>query len=321
MHEHRTALEQARVTALQRRALDGLDPTSAVAHRLRVRLAAEEAYATGNPAPVLAELAAARQLADPVVLAEALSLAHHCVLGPQHAHVRAELAAELIAVSPATGRPVDGVMGLAWRTIDLFLAGDRRAGRSLAELRAALQAAPCDGLAYVVAAIDVMLAMRDGNLADAEALAERCYEIGTVVGDADALGWYGAQLVAIRWLQGRAGEVLPLVRDLASSPTVAESCTAFVAATASLAAAAGEGSTAAAALASLRAVGLATLPSTSHWSATLVAACDAAHVLGDRGGRRRGLRSSWRRTPIFQSWPAWRSPASARHTGRSGSPP
>ena len=77
-----------------------------------------------------------------MVLAEALSLAHHCVLGPHHAALRLALADELIAVSPATGRPLDGLMGLAWRTVDLFLAGDRRAPRALAELRERLERRP-----------------------------------------------------------------------------------------------------------------------------------------------------------------------------------
>ena len=36
--------------------------------------------------------------------------------------------------------------------------------------------------------------------------------LGEAIGDADALGWYGAQLLAIRWVQGRTPELL-------SSPT------------------------------------------------------------------------------------------------------
>ena len=82
----------------------------------------------------------------------------------------------------------------------------------------------CDGLSYLVAALDVMLAMREGRLTEAEELADRCYALGVDVGDANALGWYGAQLVAIRWLQGRGEEVLPLLGDLVTSPTVAEPC-------------------------------------------------------------------------------------------------
>ncbi len=239
VHEHRSTLEQARVESLQRRALAALDPATSLARRLEVRLAAETAYLLGDPAGVLAELERARRSDDPVVLADALSLAHHCVLGPHHRTLRLQLADELIAVSPSTGRPIDGLMGLAWRTVDLVLAGDRRAGRSLAELRERLEVDRCDGLRYLADAIDVMLAIRAGRLDEAEALAAQCYELGLDVGDLDALGWYGGQLVAIRWLQGRGDELLPLVRDIVNSTTIAEPAAGFVAAVAALAASIG----------------------------------------------------------------------------------
>ena len=282
VHEHRSSLEQASVLALQRTARDRLDPDCSLARRLDVRLAAEQAYVLGDPAPVLAELARARAAGDPIVLADALSLAHHCLLGPRDAALRLSLAEELIAVSPHTGRPIDGLMGLAWRTVDLVLAGDRRALRSLAELRQRLEVDRCDALSYFVLAIDVMLAVRDGRLEEAERLAGQCYEFGLDVGDADALGWYGAQLVAIRWLQGRGDELLPVVGDFVHSTTIAEPAAGFVAALAALAATSGDDATAQAALACLRAGGLSRVASSSIWAATMVGVCEAAYALDDR---------------------------------------
>ncbi len=284
VHEHRSTLEQARVAALQRRALgslEALDPDSSLAHRLRTRLTAEQAYTSGEVDAMLGEVDAARARGVPIELAEALSLAHHCVLGPEHAALRLALADELIAISPSTGRSLDGLLGLAWRTVDLVLAGDRRALRSIVELHTQLDDHPCAALEYLAAALDVMLAMRKGRLADAELLAERCAALGADVGDADALGWYGAHIVAIRWMQGRAEDVLPFLTELVTSPTVAERSTGFDAALAALAAAVGDRPTAATALASLRAEGLGVLPSSSIWVATLHGACEAAHALGD----------------------------------------
>ena len=84
------------------------------------------------------------------------------------------------------------------------------------------------------------MAMREGELAKAERLAEECFAVGAAAGDADAAGWYGAQLLSIRWLQGRSAELLDLVRDLDQAPTVVEANDAFAAATASVAAAAGD---------------------------------------------------------------------------------
>ena len=150
------------------------------------------------------------------------------------------MAETLITVSAHTGRSLDGLLGLMWRTVDLFLAGDRRAGRLRRELQQRLDVDRCDCLAYVAAAVDVMTAMRAGRLEEAERLADACLQLGLDVGDADALGWYGAQLMAIRWLQGRAGELLPMALDLAHSPTVAEPIEAFAGAVAAVAAAAGD---------------------------------------------------------------------------------
>jgi hypothetical protein len=286
VHEHRSTVERTRVASLQRRSLRGLDPASPLACRLRMRLAAEHTYQTGDGASLFACLAEARRSDDPVVLAEALSLVHHCLLGPHHGDARMATADELLEVAAFTGREVDALLGLAWRTIDLFLAGDRRAGRSLRELREALDVERCDSLRYVVTALDVMLAIREGRLDDAERAATACYELGQEVGDADAFGWYGAQLIAIRWMQGRGGEPLPLVCELAESPTVPEQNDAFTAAIAALAAEAGELDTARSALASLRVRGLQSLPSSSIWMATLLAVAEAAFALGDQDAAR-----------------------------------
>jgi hypothetical protein len=279
VHEHRSTLELAQVSDLQRRALALLEPVSPMARRLAVRLAAEEAYLGGDVSTIMAELAAAHRQGDPLLLAEALSLTHHCLLGPHYRDVRLAVADELIAVSPATGRALDGLMGLAWRTVDLFLAGDRRATRSLEELRGRLELDRCDSLRYLVAALDVTLAIRAGRLGEAERLADECYQLGLDVGDADAFGWYGGQLVAIRWLQGRGAELLELVGDLVQSPTVPEPCSGFVAAVAALAASAGDLTSSRAALECLRSGGLHTVPPSSIWSATMLGVCEAAYEL------------------------------------------
>src|SRR5215207_2800705 len=170
VHEHRSTFERARVLAAQRAALVDVDESSALAVRLRVRLAAEHAFESGDGSIVTAELADARAHGDPVVAAEAVSLAHHCLLGPHFSAERAALADELLALAAATGRPTDHLMGLVWRTCNAILAGDDRARRSLGELRRALELEPSDALAFVVAAWEVMLTIRAGRLREAENL-------------------------------------------------------------------------------------------------------------------------------------------------------
>ena len=210
-----------------------------------------------------------------------VSLVHHCVLGPGDGELRLALADELVAVAPRNGRRLDGLLGVAWRAVDLFLAGDRRAGRALAELRSGLDDHPCAALEFVVAGLDVTQAIRAGRLDEAEELARTCYHVGVAVGDHDAVGWLGAQLVCIRWFQGRGDELLALLEELTTSPTVAEGCNGFEAARAALAADAGAMAIAAAALAAITADGLAAVPDTSVWMAVMHGVAEAARALDD----------------------------------------
>lgn len=281
VHEHRSTFERARVLAAQRAALADIDDSSALAARLRVRLAAERAFESGDASIVMDELANARAHHDPIVAAEAVSLAHHCLMGPHFAAERAALAGELLALATATGRPTDRLMGLVWRTYNAILAGDDRARCSLGELRRALEVEPCDALAFVVAAWEVMLTIRAGRLRDAEHLAEGCLRLGTDVGDVDAANWYGAQLIAIRWAQGRVGELIGLVDELDQSGTVPEPGGVSTAALAVVAASAGDELAARSALARLGAGRLGQLPRGSVWLVTMAAVCEAANALAD----------------------------------------
>src|SRR5947207_908533 len=81
VHEHRTVAGAALLEERVRRALALVDPRSPTGVRLRARLAGEQSYRTGDPAPILAVL---DEATDPVARAEALSIAHHCLLGPEH---------------------------------------------------------------------------------------------------------------------------------------------------------------------------------------------------------------------------------------------
>jgi hypothetical protein len=134
-HEHRTAAAASVLDARLRRALSLADPNSSLALRLRVRLAGETDYRTGGHEEILAVLQEATRAGDSVARAEALSLAHHCMLGPDHGAARRQLAAELIGESHQTGRRSDLLMGLLWQTVDMFLDGEPHAERRLGEVR------------------------------------------------------------------------------------------------------------------------------------------------------------------------------------------
>lgn len=280
-NEQRGAAGTAQIQARMRHVLRLLDPGSAVALRLRVRLAGESDYVTGQHAAVLAVLDEARRSGDAVAQAEALSVTLYCLLGPDHGVRRKQLATELIGVSAHTGRRRDLLIGLLWNTVDRFLSGDPHAERGLTELRHLLRLADHLAVGFVVAAIDVMLAIRADRLADAEALAAACAQRGDAAGDVNYVPWYGGQMVAIRWYQGRLPELLPMLDQLVHSPTLSPGDNSIFAAVAVAAALTDDRRKAASALARLRGRGLGQLPRSSSWLVTMNGVIEAAHLLGD----------------------------------------
>ncbi|TMR16775.1 hypothetical protein ETD86_24205 [Nonomuraea turkmeniaca] len=281
VHEHRTCAESEMVRARQRHALSLLHPASPLALRLRVRMRGEEDYRAGHHLAIMELLGQTRDSGDPVALVEALSLAHHCLLGPEHGVTRLELARELIGQAAVTERRGDLMMGLLWRTVDLYLAADPHAGRCLEELRGLLEEDAYLAAGYVVNAIDVMLTIRAGRFVEAEHLAGECFERGVAAGDMDATGWYGGQLGAIRWYQGRAAETLPALQDLASSPTLSPIDNSYVAGLALASAMAGDRRSAAGHLARLSGRDLADLPRSSSWLVSMYCVVETAHLLQD----------------------------------------
>ncbi|MGH3152595.1 MAG: hypothetical protein ACRDOB_17955 [Streptosporangiaceae bacterium] len=281
--ERRTMAGAVLLEARLEHVLTLLDPGSSLALRVRTRLAGEADYLHGTSAAILAALAAARTAGDPELLAEALSMAHHCLLGPDDVDQRRELAVELIKASFRTTRRSDLLMGLLWRTVDSYSRGDPHAGRHLGELRDHLTQQNHLAVAFVVSAIDVMLAIRAGQFEDAEALARNCAANGATAGDIDHGWWSGAQLVTIRWYQGRLGELLPSLHDQVNARDLSAVDNSAVAALAVAAALSGDLKTASSSLGALCGDDLARLPRSSSWLVTMDGIVEAADLLGRAG--------------------------------------
>jgi hypothetical protein len=286
--ERRTVTSTVLLEARLQHVLALLDPRSALALRVRTRLAGEADYARGTHAAVLAALDEVRALqadaagaagGDPELLAEALRIAHHCLLGPGHVSARRELAVELTKASFRTECRGDLLMGLLWQTADAYCAGDPHAGRLLGELKDHLAQHDHLAVGFVASAIDVMLAIRAGRFTDAEALAAVCASRGAAAGDADHAWWSGAQLVTIRWYQGRLTELLPMLHDRVHSPELSAVDNSAVAALAVAAALSGDRPQAASALAALCGSDLAALPRSSSWLVTMNGVVEAAYLL------------------------------------------
>ncbi|MBB5872785.1 hypothetical protein F4553_006219 [Allocatelliglobosispora scoriae] len=290
VHEHRTTAGAAEVCERLRRSLPLVASDPVLTMQVRARLAGEADYRTGRCDEVLAIVEEARHLADPPTLAAALSMAHHCVLGPEHAALRTALAEEMIETATRAGLPNDLLVALLWRTVDGFLDGDPHSERRLVELRAAAGNRDHLAVGYVVRAMEVMLHTRAGRFAEAETLAAECAAHGHAAGDADATGWHGGQLVALRWFQGRPDELVGSLRELAHSPTLSAVDNSFFAALAVAAASAGEFREATGALARLGGAELAGLARSSSWLATMYGVVEAANLLADRETAARAYR-------------------------------
>jgi DNA-binding SARP family transcriptional activator len=281
VHEHRRAGQRARVLSWQRRALPLTDADSSLGLQLRARLTAEADYGDGGHSRVTQVLRQAREHGDPETLAAALNLTHHCLLGPQHAGPRAAVAEELLITAARTGSRTDLLMGLLWRTVDRFLDANPHAERSLAELCGELADRSHLAVGYVVRAIEVMLTTRGGDLGRAELLAARCRDLGERCGDLDAEGWFNGQMLAIRWFQGRVGELAPALGAQLRCSDLSAMDNSPLAGLAVAAAAAGDRRTAAGALARLGRGDLTRVPSSSTWLVTMYGVVEAAALLGD----------------------------------------
>ena len=279
--ERRTTTGAGQLEVRLRHVLSLLDAGSLAALRIRARLAGEADYFRGEHAAILAVLDETRSASDPVPLAEALSLAHHCLLGPDHVTSRRELAVDLVKVSFRTERRSDLLMGLLWQAVDAYAEGDPHAGRFLGELRG--QLAERDHLAagFVVSAVDVMLAIRAGQLDEAESLVISCAKNGAAAGDVDHDWWSAAQLVTIRWYQDRLVELLPMLQERVHSPALSAIDNSAAAALAVAAARSGDPRTAASTLAALCGRDLGHLPRSSSWLVTMNGIVEAAYLLAD----------------------------------------
>jgi hypothetical protein len=146
------------------------------------------------------------------------------------------MAEEIVRLGARANDPFLSLMGLCWRTVDLFLVGDPRAGQSLEELRERSAVESCDALGFIADVLAAMVLARAGRLDDAEAASASALERGTRVGDPDAPAYYGAMLAALRWWQGSGTEVIEVVRSISTSPRLGFNDHVYVAGDAALSA-------------------------------------------------------------------------------------
>lgn len=284
VEEQRDAVSRKRLELLVDRAIQELTdleaPDDALVGRLRVRRAAEAVYAGDRSVDdVRNEVDRLRTLGDPAALAEGLSLLHHTMLTPHHATARLDVADDLLVAATTAKAPLLELMGQCWRATDLVLLGDRGAEAALEELSTHAAARGCRSIEYIVGVFGAMRTFCAGDLSGAEAQASEAFELGAEVGDADAFAYYGGQLVALRWAQGRVDEIRPMIEDLARSSTLKSRDVVFEAVCAGAAAMTGDRE---AARRWLSRVGpVQEIPVFSTWLTTMFALTETAFLIDD----------------------------------------
>lgn len=283
VEEQRDVAQREQLLTLLERSLTELPATDGLLRaRLGVRWSAEMLYQGG------AELAEVRRAVDQVratgdlpALAEALSLLHHTMLTPPHSADRLAVADELIEVATRAGDDLHTLIGHCWRTADLCLLGHPDGDRAISELRERVEAMGCLSIDYIVSVLEVMRTFRRGRLVEAELSAGEAFALGERAGDADATAYFGGQLMAIRWAQGRVSEIRDAIEELADSPTLKTRDVVFVAAGCGAAAITGDVVAARQWLTRIGQGSLAELPLYSTWLTTMFALTETAWLLRD----------------------------------------
>lgn len=183
--------------------------------RLLSRLAVELRYEERTRAELVTKeaIGAARQLADPAVLAQALDDSSFVRWSPADSEGWIALNAEIVQVAQSCGDlelVFAGQRGLATGRLELGdRAGVEREARACARVAAALRTPYSH---WYCAAQRAMVALLDGDLGGAERHAAEAIALADRLESREVALEAGAQLVYLRLEQGRAGEVEAAVR-------------------------------------------------------------------------------------------------------------
>jgi tetratricopeptide (TPR) repeat protein len=205
-----------------RRALDAVGSgPSATRARLLAQLSNELIYtADFTYRRDLAEeaLSLARELADPALLLQVLNVTHHALWVPDLLDTRLRNTAEACVLAETTDDPVARFWASNYRVFACMEAGHiEEVDRHLADATRIAHELGQPTLRWDITGSLSWRAWLRGDLDESERLATLAFEIGEQSGQPDAFTFFGAQLMMIRWAQGRASELVKVVEDTSSS--------------------------------------------------------------------------------------------------------
>ena len=161
--------------------------------------------------------AMARRLGDPDTIIRTLNLVCDPLQVPSTLNERMVDAKEALELSELLGDPDLLFWTGAYGRLAAVQAGDfEMARRCLATMRAVIRGLRQPTMMWVTLFNDAADALLAGDPDRAEQLATAALEIGTESGQPDAFGFYGAEMIGVRRQQGRYGELVPLIEQIAA---------------------------------------------------------------------------------------------------------
>src|SRR5918995_2634319 len=223
----------------------------------------------------------AREVDAPATLAAALHRKIFIPIGPDGTKERLEIAREILELGEASGDREAVLRGHAFPMNGYLELGDVEAADREPESYTRL----ADELrmpehSWHAIAHRAMRALLDGDIDEADRLADEWRRAGERAEQPLASQFYGVQMTQIRSLQGRAGELLPAVRDLAHRfPGIPAWRTGVI----SLAARAGETEVARVELERFAGEDFSAIPRDINWLPAMSLLGEAIALIGDTG--------------------------------------
>jgi class 3 adenylate cyclase/tetratricopeptide (TPR) repeat protein len=167
-------------------------------------------------------IAIARETGDTGALAFALYSRHFVLAAVVAMEDRLAAATETVELAEQLGDTSMSLRGHAWRVADLIEMGDVE--RAWAEAEAVLPMVRRVHLPFYLLGADIIASMRtlfEGRFADCEPMIARVLATGQSQTGNIGMQVYGAQMFALRWMQGRLAEVESLFKTLVDqSPNI-----------------------------------------------------------------------------------------------------
>jgi tetratricopeptide (TPR) repeat protein len=159
-------------------------------------------------------VAIARRSNDPAALIDAICLPRLAVHLPDTLDDRLALTAEAVALARALGDPSARYRAYFTRRYPLLMSGEiDEADRCLEECQSLVAELSQPALLWSLTLSLGVRALHAGDAVEAERLAAEALKLGTDSGQPDAPSVNAAQMLFIRWHQGRLGEFVPMLEQ------------------------------------------------------------------------------------------------------------